>query len=303
MDSFEVNTQFIQLLRTINPTVQSLKKTSHFALKNSENEDYLFQSILEILEDPVVEINTKSTIFQFIDVLINESSAISQQPKSTYSYPYVTNLKNLLPSILLKVLPNSSNYNLYNVFNSLKSISTSLNIDYLAHEKRYLTVDKEPFSPELVERLNANEPYPEVKITDSSVSDSIIKTWDLLIMKRRQSHYERVRLLKHQVPTDKDVEENDMFHLKPKEKVDPNELSKRQILARMEDDRETHKRSKESLWVVNRPKNSNYATEAEFYEYYWSKYDVLTGDDEKALMQSLDDFNNVVLGSYKDNQL
>lgn len=248
----------------------------------------------------MVEINTKSTIFQFIDVLISESSSISLQPKSAYSYPYISNLKNVLPKILLDVLPGESNYNLYNVFNSLKNISIVLNIDYEEYEKKY-HIDQDLLSEDEIARLEANEPYPEVVLL-ADILDPILRTWDLLINKRKQSYYERLRLLKHQQPVSGDVQENEMFHLKPKDKVDATELSKKQILARMEDDRETHKRSKESLWVVERGKNDNRVNEEEFYKYYWKKYEVLTGEDEKALMQTVEDFNDVVMGSYKDNQ-
>lgn len=307
MESFEANSQFLQLLRNINPSVQSLKKTAHFAIKNWESEDYLLPSILNLLEDRTVELNTKSTIFQFIDVLINESYTISLQPKSNYSYPYINNLKNELPLILLKVLPGTSNYNLYNVFNSLKSISRVLKIDTAEYEQRYKRLESEGLDQQDRENIDQNMPHPEITLEDEMTNDGnkdpLIATWNLLIQKRKQSYYERLRLLQHQPPIEKDIGEDELFHLKPKGMINPTELSKKQILLRMEDDREAHKRSKENLWVVERSKNINHVTEDEFFHYYWNKYDVLTGDDQSALLQSLDDFNSVVLASYKDDQI
>lgn len=303
MDSFEVNAQFASLLRSLNPSVQSLRKAAHFAIKNWENEDYLFPSILQILQDSTIEINTKSTIFQFIDILINESYTISLLPKSNYSYPYIRNLKDALPSILLDVLPGKNNYNLYNVFNSLRNISKTLKINHDEYKSRFNDLSVNIFDQQDKENIELNVPYPDISIDEvKHISDPIIKTWELIILKRKQSFYERLRLLKHQPALENEVEENQMFSLRPKDKPDPNELSKKQILMRMEDDRETHKRSKESMWIVNRPKDSNYVTEDEFYHYYWNKYEVLTGDEEKALLQTLEDFNEVVMASYKDNQ-
>lgn len=303
MESFEANSQFVQMLRNLNPSVQSLKKTAHFAIRNWENEDYLMPSILNMLEDKTVELNTKSTIFQLIDVLINESYTISLQPNSNYSYPYITSLKNQLPNILLQVLPGYNNHNLYNVFNSLKSISKVLQIDTTQFEQKYHSLESDLLTEKDTENIGLNLPYPEITLdSDRNSEDPISATWDLLIQKRKQSYYERLRLLKHKPPVDQDLTEDEMFHLKPKETVNPTELSKRQVLLRMEDDREAHKRSKENLWVVERPKNAAPVTEEEFFNYYWNKYDVLKGDDEKALLQSLDDFNSAVIASYKDDQ-
>ncbi|CAH6723910.1 hypothetical protein CLIB1444_23S00210 [[Candida] jaroonii] len=300
MDSFEANTQFNQLLRSINPSVQSLKKTAHFAIKNWENEDYLFPSILDILNDIHVELNTKSTIFQLIDVLINESFTISAHKDSAYSYPYINNLKSALPQILLKVLPGHNNYNLYNVFNSLRNISKTLKIDTSEYEQQW-NLSSEMLSKEEMENIDLNLPYPEVVLDDASSNDPVVQAWELLIKKRKQSFYDRLRLLKHQPPKTEDLSEDEMFYVNTKERAH-NQLTKKQILLRMEDDRETHKRSKESLWVVERPKNSVGVTEEEFMGFYWNKFDKLSKEDEKALFETLEGYNEVVAGSYKDVQ-
>lgn len=295
MDSIEANTQFSQLLRNINPSVQSLNKIVYFAMKNWQNEDYLFPVILDLVNDANIEINTKSTIFQFIDVLVHESFH-----NKSYPSPYITNLQESLPYILLKVLPGSSNYNLYNVFNSLRNISRTLKVDSSQYELQYTKMDSDVLTADDLQRIDANLPYPDIVITDSSERNPILQTWDLLLRKRKQSHYERIRLLKHETAMSSTVDEDVMFHLKPKDTVNNNELSKKQILLRMEDDREAHKRSKEHLWVVDRPKESTGITESEFRDYYWTKYDKLSESDERALMETLVDFNHIVADSYKD---
>lgn len=304
MESFEANTQFVQLLRSLNPSVQSLKKTAHFAIRNWQNEDYLLPTMLAMLQDGQVELNTKSTIFQLIDVLIHESYGVLVAPRSSYSYPYIESLKLQLPTILLQVLPGTNNHNLYNVFTSLKSISRVLKVDSKAYEHKYQSLGPQALDENEKDNVDNDLPYPDVTIDniDPEIKDPILATWDLLIQKRKQSYYERLRLLKHQPAVETDVAEDELFHIKPKETINPSELSKKQILMRMEDDREAHKRSKENLWVVERLKEGGRVTEEEFYNYYWKKYDVLTGEGEAALLQGLDDFNSAVIGSYKDDQ-
>lgn len=307
MDSFEASTQFSQILKTLSPSIQNLTRAAHFALKNYESEDYLFHSIIDTLDDPSIELNTKSTIFQFIEVLMHESFFISQQPKSHYTYPYVHNLKNALPKILLKVLPGSNNSSLHNAYNSLRSISNTCKVNFDEYEEKYNNVSA-LFTPEDLENVEANLPFPDIKVEDEiEASDPLITTWDLLIKKKKQSQYERLRLLKHQKLIDEPVEEEDMFQYKGSnsQKGDnPNELllSKKQILLRMEDDRETHKRSKENLWVVNRPKDTAVLTEDEFLVHYWNKYGIMAEEEEKTFMDSLDELNGMVAESYKDKQ-
>lgn len=326
MDSFEASTQLAQVLRSLSPSIQNLTKAAHFALKNADSEDYLFHSIIDTLDDPKVEINTKSTIFQFIEVLISESYNVSQQPKSNYSYPYVHRLRAALPSILLKVLPGRNNFSLYNIFVSLRNISRTLKVDFDDYEYQYLSISA---SLDENDRSNIDQdiPYPDITLddTESASDDPLITTWQLLVKKKKQSQYERLRLLKHGKMVSDSVEEDSMFSYRPSRLAPvhasplttspshsttpgsnqpPSEqlLSKKQILARMEDDRETHKRSKENLWVVNRPKDGSVVTEDEFLVHYWNKIGPLSDDKEKVLLSSLDELNELVAGSYKDKQ-
>lgn len=300
MDSFEASTQFSQILRNLNPSLPSLTKAAHFALKNSESEDYLFPSIMNILDDPNTELNTKSTIFQFIELLIRESFNASQQPKPVYNFPYVQSLKAALPGILLKILPNSNNSNSFNVYNSLKNISQTFKFDSSDYISQY---NSNLLNEEDLENIESNIPFPSVDIEDQpDSSDSIVNCWSLLIQKKKQSQYERQRMLKHSPVINERVDENQLFELKDKNDKNNELLSKRQVILRMEDDRETHKKSKETLWVVNRPKESNVITEDEFLMHYWNKLKGMNEEEEKAFSDTLEELNKMVADSYKDKQ-
>lgn len=289
--------------------MQNLLRAAHFALKHSENEDYLYFAIMDALDDLKLELNSKSTIFQFIDVLIHESFHISQQTNSHYNYPYVHNLKTSLPKILLKVLPSSNNPNLNNIFNSLSNISESLNVNFSEYEQQYRTIET-LLSKEELEDVELDVPFPELQLENlkASSSDPVLQAWEILLYKRKQSHYERIRLLKTKPYRNDEVTEPEMFSIRPSRSGDPSKkvneqlLSKKQILSRMEDDRETHKKSKETLWVVNRPSGKSALTEAEFANYYWNRNNSFSDKMKEDLFNAFDEFNKIAAGSYKDKQ-
>lgn len=324
MDAFEASSQFSQILRSLTPQIQSLTRGAHFALKHYQAEDYLVHTIIEIFDDSKVDLNTKTTIFQFIEVLIHESFHVSEQPRTSYSYPYVNALKLSLPKVLLKVVPGSNCSSLYNVYCNLKNISKTFKFNYEDYDLKYNSISQ-LFTKEDEENIGANIEFPEINEDDEiETQDQLITTWNLLIKKKKQSQYERLRLLKHRevLDTDKLMGEGEMFNLRPiapqtplkadgKSQTSTAEtasaadsvlLTKRQILARMEDDRESHKRSKETLWVVNRPRNVNKLSEDEFLTSYWNKFLVITDDEDKALMKELEELNDLVALSYKDKQ-
>lgn len=302
MDAFEASSKLTQTLRNLNPLIQNLTRAAYFALKNHEGEDYLFQAILDTLDDKNVEIHTKSTIFQFIEVLVHESNQISEQPKSHYNYPYIHNVRSSLPQILLKVLPGSNNANLHNIFSSLKNLSKTYKFDTKDYVVKYLLAGDELTDQELA-NVEQNIPFPQVTLDDESSLEPLVTTWNLIIRKKKQSQYERLRLLKHGKVSHQSVPEDTMFHIRQKhEPAGGDILSKKQILSRMEDDRESYKRSKESLWTVSRPKNANKITEDEFLVHYWNKIKVMNDDENKALLESFDELNKLVARSYKDKQ-
>ncbi|KAK6204264.1 CTD kinase-I gamma subunit [Scheffersomyces amazonensis] len=299
MDAFEAATQFSQILRNLTPSIQNLTKAAHFALRNYESEDYLFPTIIDVLEDRNIELNTKSNIFQFIEILVSESFYFSKQSK--YNYPYITNLKSSLPNILYRVLPNSNNANIHNVYNSLTKISKYFKIDCINYINKF---NSDLLTNEDISDIDRDIEFPDIDLDDikSSTSDPLLAAWEFLIQKKHQSQYERLRLLKHKQSISGNVNEDDLFSIKEKSNKSTILLSKKQILSRMEDDRESHKRSKESLWVVNRPKDANWAGEDEFYNLYWNKYETLNAEEDKALLDSLNEMNKIVAASFKDSQ-
>ncbi|EGW32706.1 CTD kinase-I gamma subunit [Spathaspora passalidarum NRRL Y-27907] len=295
MDSFEAATQLSQILRNLTPSIQNLNRAARFALVNSDKEDYLLPTILDIINDSKMVLNTKSTIFQFIDVLISESFQYSLQNK--YSYPYIQGLKSALPEIIQQVLPQANNSNLYNTYVCLRNISKHFKIDCSEYIDKFQC---NLLTEEDISKIEGNKEFIPEKYEPSG--DPLVTAWKILLEKKRQSQFERARLLKHSNPLDEIVDEDEMFNIRVKSDKSNNLLSKRQILSRMEDDREAHKRSKENLWVVNRDKNSSFITEQEFLDNYWNKYHQLNKSDHEEFLNSLSGLNKLVADSYKDKQ-
>lgn len=290
MDSFETSTHFAQMLRGLVPQMPLSLRAAHFALKNSDSEDYLFQAILEILRDQRVELNTRSTIFQFIDVLMHESFYISQQANSHYNYPYVHRLKTALPKIVLLVLAENG-CNLFNVYNNLRNISKTLQVDVSKFAAQYADADS-LITEKDREGIKKNVPFEFSPETDD---DPVTLAWLYLVCKRRQSHYERLRMLEH-LPPKSPVSEEELFNVRRDRRL----LTKKQILARMEDDRETHKKSKETLWVVDRVADTPAVAEEEFLEYYWSRVEPLLKKGHGEFLLAFDELNRLAEASYKD---
>lgn len=309
MDSFETSSQFRQILRTLLPQSAVILKAVHFALRNCSSEDYLYYSIIETLDDASLDLNTKTTVFQFIDVLIRESFFISEQVNSSYNFPYVHNLKTALPKIMNKLLPLTSNVNLNSIFTNLKNISLTLNVNYSEYEDQYRNISG-LLSEEDKENVELNIPFPQISIDEiiANTKDPVLQAWDILLHKRKESHYERLRLLRNEKPHDGPLGEDDMFYIKGFKPVEmqtrrEEELfSKKQILARMEDEREAQKRARENLWVVNRPSGVGYASEEEFLNYFWKRIDESTADQKVDFLAALDDLNHLASLSYKDRQ-
>lgn len=302
MDSFEAATQFAQILRNLTPSIQNLTRAAHFALKHCESEDYLFPTILEIVYSDDVDLNTKATIFQFVEILFNESFYYSKNSK--VNYPYVQNLKVALPKIILAILPKFNNSSIFNVFTSLKNISAHFKLNCDEHIAKFHSnlLDEDDMS-----NIKLDIPFPEEVSVEEAPDvmvdkDPLLVAWDLLIQKKKQSQYERARLVENSAVATTEVEEDNLFSLRDKTDSKKDLLSKRQIISRMEDDRESHKRSKEILWVVNRPKDILYLSEEEFLTNYWEKCNKLGEAEENEFLDTLDELNKLVELSYKDKQ-
>lgn len=296
MDPFEAATQFSQILRSLTPSSLALIRAAHFALKYCHHEDYLFPSIMGIAGDDTVELNTKAVLFQFVEVLLNELVYYLRQPK--FNYPYVENIRQLLPQLVLHVLPGSTSTNLFLVFTGLKHMSALLKFQCSEFIEKYQSSHP---SDEDSALAAANEPFPEIEVCPDG-TDLVTAAWELLIRKKKQSQYERRRLCEHEAVQADPVSEQGLFNIKLKGDPNTQLFTKRQMIARMEDDRESHKRSKETLWLVNRPKDATHITEDEFLEQYWEKIPAMTGETNSTLLGALEELNGLAAASYKDTQ-
>ena len=96
----------------------------------------------------------------------------------------------------------------------MKNISETCKVNYDEYNKKYSGIS-ELFTDEDLENIDTNLPFPDIKVEDEiEASDPLITTWDLLIKKKKQSQYERLRLLKHLRMIEESVEEEDMFSYK-----------------------------------------------------------------------------------------
>lgn len=296
MDSYQASAQFSQILASLTPSLQSLMTAARFALKNAANEDYLFPVILHQLQDPAVAFSTKGNIFQLLDVLIHESFVISQQPRSHYNYPYIQTIKQQLPTIIYEVL--QSKVNLYNAYLSLRNISKHFPQTNVQELMLKYETQNELLTAEDLTNIENDVPFSEQPPTPSpqDTEDPLISAWKVLVWKKRQSRYERIRIQKHSDVITGEIQEEEMFNLDDKQL-----LSRQQITMRMESDRESHKRSKETLWIVNRPHEPNYVTEEEFAHNYWNKVQKMSSEEYSSLLDVLGDLNKLVRSSFKDN--
>lgn len=294
MDSFDTANQLLQLLRSLSPQLQHITKVVYFTLKNYKLEDYLLPIIIEVINDKQIDTSTKSNVFQFIELLIVESF----NNKDKFNGAYIEELMKNLPSIIKQVIINKSN--LHNTYLSLCNISELFEIEcdgYIQKFNSDLLTEKD------LEKINSNEELEQEQEEDEEDCENLIKCWKILLLDKKQSQYERAKLLKHGNLTGDIVDEDQLFSTRDKSKPETAKLlSKRQILARMEDDREAHKRSKESFWVVNRDKykNVNYITENEFLDHYWNRFQPLDEEENNEFLDLLKEMNDMVKCSYKD---
>lgn len=288
MDSFDAANQLLQMLRNLSPQLQHLSKAAYFALKNSDKEDYLLPTILDVINDRQLPTSIKANILQFIDLLIIESLSLDKHRQA-----YVQGLKDNLPLIITEVTYNKSN--LYSTYLSLINISQHFKMDcrgFVSQFDSNLLTDKD------IDRIKKNEEFTKPDINDD---DPLVRSWKILLQCKQEFQFERAKLLEHSEYVDDIVDEGLLFNIREKSNPSTTLLSKRHILVRMEDDREAHKRSKENFWVVNRDKDKgNYITEDEFVDHYWNKFQPLTDQENKEFLNSLQELNGIVENSYKD---
>lgn len=283
MDSFEIANQFSTILRNLTPQQQQFSKAIYFALKNADKEDYIVPTILSALEDPRLDLNLKSFIFQFIDLLIQESFS---NPR--YNNAYIQSLKSKLPQIVQLVCPLNNSSNLMVAYTSLCHILSRFKVNCESYKADFQISSLEELENKSLE-LDGGE-------------DTLITTWKILLQRSRASKMERKRLLVDEPVTEDNVDEDQVFNIRNKSDPNTQYLTKKQIITRIEDDRETHKRLKENKWCVNRDKGAKFIAESEFINNYWNKFQPLTKEENAEFLKNLEELNGMVLLSYKDKQ-
>ncbi|KAG5419055.1 hypothetical protein I9W82_002822 [Candida metapsilosis] len=283
MDSFEIANQFSTILRNLTPQQQQFSKAIYFALKNADKEDYIVPTILSALEDPRLDLNLKSFIFQFIDLLIQESFS---NPR--YNNAYIQSLKSKLPQIVQSVCPLNNSSNLMVAYTSLCHISSRFKVNCESYKADFQISSLEELENKSLE-LDGGE-------------DTLITTWKILLQRSKASKMERKRLLIDEPVTQDNVDEDQVFNIRNKSDPNTQYLTKKQIITRIEDDRETHKRLKENKWCVNRDKGAKFIAESEFINNYWNKFQPLTKEENAEFLKNLEELNSMVLSSYKDKQ-
>ncbi|KAI5952943.1 hypothetical protein CANMA_005044 [Candida margitis] len=283
MDSFEVASQFSTILRNLTPQQQQLSKAIYFALKNADKEDYIVPTLLSVLEDPKLDLNLKSFIFQFIDLLMQESFN-----NSRYNNAYIQSLKSKLPQIVESVCPLNNSSNLMVAYTCLCHISTRFKVDCEHYKADFQTSSLD----DLVNK----------SLDVDSSEDTLVSAWKILLQRSRASKKDRKKLLEEDSVTKENMEEDQIFNIRKKNDPNTQYLTKKQIITRIEDDRETHKRLKENKWCVNRDKGAKFITENEFINNYWNKCHPLTSEENAEFLANLKELNGMVLSSYKDKQ-
>lgn len=298
MDSFEVASQFSTILRNLTPQFQLLSKATYFALKNYDKEDYIVPTITSVLEDAKLDLNSKATIFQFIDLLFAESFQNAQKFKNAY----IESIKQLLPKYIDSICPKENPANFQSTYESLRRITKSCKRDCLEYEMMFrdsllTTEDLSALDQGELEILSKS------KFAIEDNDDALVKAWKTLLEKKRDSQLQRYKLLNSSQTVEENVDEEQIFNMRLK--LDSRQLlSKRQIIARMEDERESHKRSKENIWCVNRNvgSSSRFVSEDEFFENYWTKCQPLSKAEDHEFVRNLQELNEMALKSYKDEQ-
>lgn len=284
MDSFEVANQFSTILRNLTPQQQQLSKAIYFALKNADKEDYIVPTILNVLEDPKLDLNSRSFIFQFIDLLMQESFS---NPR--YNNAYIQSLKSRLPQILQLVCPLNNSSNLMIAYTCLCHILTRFKVDCEKYKTGFQTSSLDELENQSLD-IDGNE-------------DPLISTWKILLQRSRASKMDWKKLLTEHAITEDNVDEDQMFNIRKKGNPSTQYLTKKQIITRIEDDRETHKRLKENKWCVNRDKGPKFICESEFLNNYWNKCQPLTKEENAEFLNNVKELNDMVLLSYKDKQV
>ncbi|KAG7881700.1 hypothetical protein KL935_001906 [Ogataea polymorpha] len=247
MDSFEARVYLTKQLSSLTPSKQAAQQCAKFLLKHKELQDDLYSVILESLD--AADLNIRINIFQFLEELILYCQNDPQKP-------YISSIIKDMKLILTKILPPKPDTmscetrlltNLHAAYTILVNISRSCKFtnlkEYKAKYGSNLLTDMDRNRIELQLQFDEKPLYTDRDVPES-IDGQLDCAWEFLLEKRRQSQYERSFIDKHQMQS-------------PTEPLqDTFAKTRKQLLARIEADRERQKRGKENLWQINRENGS-----------------------------------------------
>lgn len=221
-------------------------------------------------------------MLSFLDTLIGQSKVSFAKNSKV---PYIDNIVTDLPKIVALVVP-ANEYGLYNLricFDILRTISVQLGLeeplienfekqfesDLLTDELKASVDQIEKSQTSLDEKIDLGFVF-QTKDQEFIAKGGVESAWEILINRKLQSQF---------------ISYRDYFVGSGHKESPPAplRLSKEQILARMEADRERHKRAKEGLWRVDRQKTGKF-DKSEFSK-LWNQFGALTEEEYKELRE------------------
>ncbi|CDK25782.1 unnamed protein product [Kuraishia capsulata CBS 1993] len=295
MDPLEARLYFTRQLKSMSASLQQHTECAKFAIKNEELQEDFHSVILEVIS--AVDLNVRLNVFDFIEVLIEETLKLGKVPER----PYLNRLVADLPLIIRQVIPTTDD------LKGLANLNTSCTI--LASLSRVLGYESALRYQQILQTIGESKAeIPSFLDASCKYSEQLAECWIFVIQMRQNERSQRQaedRLandssfsMAQVQPTNTadtpKAPKNDSRSqsVQPEDSSAPNEpasspekssylaFSNQQILARMEQDRERNKRAKESLWIVERPDGK--FTRAEFDAIY-ARFKPLSEEDMNVL--------------------
>lgn len=213
MDPFEVRIEFLNLVRGLQPLQQSIGRACAYANKHVALADHLVDCIVELLGKQ--SLNSRANIVTLLDVLCTEASA------------YTPKVVARLAEVVLLAVPSHELVNLYATEAVVRRISDRTSADTSFWVEQYrgnlvTTRDREA----IAEKKNYEAELPLLQGIDGA--------WQVLLDRQHEAQYQNEWLHAH------GVLESEL------------EMTREQVLQRMEADRERSKRGREGIWAVEK---------------------------------------------------
>ncbi|ODV61278.1 Ctk3p ASCRUDRAFT_34500 [Ascoidea rubescens DSM 1968] len=267
MDAFEARLEFSKKLFNLIPSSVIISSCVNFALRYCDYQDDFNSCIIEVLSQ--VDLNQKLNILYFIEALLLHPQLQINKDITTFP-PYLLDILRALPNYLITIIPSHHGglSNLRVAFSILQNIGNNfLTLDPPIDLDKNTDKNLENFSSDL-NLLNS------LKISNDSLNKNIHSFDNLNANLINNSNTQKETKINY---------EDIIYQQFP--------VSGGKILARMELDRERHKKLKESKWMVNR---LDKAVDKNEFRYLWDKYDELSDDD----IDRIEELNDLARDSY-----